>query len=192
MVARVWTLPNILTAGRILAAPVLLAFFLLFERSIAAPLALALFVLAALTDFVDGWIARRFDMGSAVGRMLDPIADKAMVIVCLMLLMALYAEPALPWELALPAVLIALREVLVSGLREFLGAVKLSVTQLAKWKTTAQLAAVGLLLAALPGAIGPVLYPWGIALLWIAAVLTLLSGWDYFRKGVAHIAAREE
>ncbi|MEO1531816.1 MAG: CDP-diacylglycerol--glycerol-3-phosphate 3-phosphatidyltransferase [Pseudomonadota bacterium] len=192
MAARVWTIPNMLTVGRILAAPMLLALFLLFERSTAAPFALALFVVAALTDFVDGWIARRFDMGSAVGRMLDPIADKAMVIVCLMLLMALHADPALPWELSLPAVLIALREVLVSGLREFLGAVKLSVTQLAKWKTTAQLVAVGLLLAALPGAFGPALYPLGIGLLWIAAVLTLLSGWDYFRKGVAHIAAREE
>ncbi|MEM7499225.1 MAG: CDP-diacylglycerol--glycerol-3-phosphate 3-phosphatidyltransferase [Pseudomonadota bacterium] len=200
--ARIWTIPNILTAARILAAPGLVVVFLLLERPVAEPLGVTLFVLAALTDFIDGWVARRFGMASAVGKMLDPIADKAMAIVALMLLVALHATPvaggglALAWELTLPATAIVLREVLVAGLREYLGDVKLAVTPLAKWKTTAQLVAIGVLLAALPGAGGAVfgasLYHAGIVLLWIAAALTLASGWDYFRKGLAHIHAREE
>ncbi|MEO1721395.1 MAG: CDP-diacylglycerol--glycerol-3-phosphate 3-phosphatidyltransferase [Pseudomonadota bacterium] len=192
MIGGIWNIPNILTMGRILAAPLLILLFLVFEERTAAPIALALFTIAALTDFIDGWVARRFDMSSPIGQMLDPIADKAMVLIALMLLLALHAGQGLPWLLALPVTAIVLREVLVSGLREYLGDVKLPVTRLAKWKTTAQLVATGLLLAALPGAIGPALHPAGLAVLWIAAGLTLISGWDYFRKGLGHVAARKE
>lgn len=140
-----WTIPNILTIIRVLAAPLIAVVFLALPRPMADWAALILFVGAALTDWVDGWIARRYDQGSPFGKMLDPIADKAMVIIALAVLFALLG---FNWFYALPAALILLREVLVSGLREFLGNVKLDVTRLAKWKTTMQMIAIATLLGA--------------------------------------------
>jgi len=204
----IWTVPNILTMARVLAAPCVALSFAVFERPFADWLAFFLFTGAAFTDFVDGWYARKYNQTSAFGKMLDPIADKAMVIIALFSLAVLYG---VNWWFAIPATVILLREVLVSGLREYLGSIKLDVTNLAKWKTTAQMFAIGgLFLAAgantyldiveVPAAGdlaarkmkiarvggGPLFYA-SIGLLWIAGLLTLMTGWDYFSKGMRYI-----
>ena len=201
----IWTIPNILTMGRILAAPCVALVFVVFERPLADWLAFGLFVGAALTDFLDGWLARRLGQISEIGKMLDSIADKVLVIVALMVLVAMTSKPgpSLDPLIAIPAVVIASREVLISGVREFLGDVKLPVTQIAKWKTTVQMLAIGgyLLIGALNehrlmvGGKNPFadieLKMVCLALLLVATLLTILSGIDYFRKGLAHIRARE-
>ncbi len=141
-----WTLPNILTMLRLLAAPGLAVMFLYFTRPYADWFALVLFVGAALTDWLDGHLARSWKQVTKVGTMLDPIADKAMVVIALMVIVG-YSSMS-PW-LVLPATVILFREVFVSGLREFLGdtAGTLKVTRLAKWKTTAQMIAIAVLFA---------------------------------------------
>ena len=141
-----WTLPNILTVLRLVAAPALAVMFLYFNRPYADWFALILFVGAALTDWVDGYLARAWQQESRLGAMLDPIADKAMVVIALMVIVG-YSSMS-PW-LVLPATVILFREVFVSGLREFLGntAGTLKVTKLAKWKTTAQMIAIAVLFA---------------------------------------------
>jgi len=181
------TLPNLLTMGRVAAAPLFGIVFLFGTGQAAHWIAFALFTAAALTDFLDGWLARRLDRISALGRMLDPIADKAMVVVALAALMHLSGYSA--W-IVLPALAILLREVLISGLREFLGAIKLPVTRLAKWKTTAQMLGVaGLLLAGATASGGLRLA--AVLMLWLAALLTVVSGWDYFRQALPHLQERD-
>ncbi|MEM8740455.1 MAG: CDP-diacylglycerol--glycerol-3-phosphate 3-phosphatidyltransferase [Pseudomonadota bacterium] len=181
------TLPNLLTLMRILAAPALALILMLAQSPAAFLWAFMLFAVAAFTDFLDGWLARRLKAVSAMGRMLDPIADKVMVVIALATLMAVTGpSPAL----VLPCVAIFLREVLISGLREFLGDVKLPVTFAAKAKTTVQMLAIGglLLAGALPAA------AWlqfaALALLWIAAGLTILTGIDYLRQAGPHLKGR--
>jgi cardiolipin synthase (CMP-forming) len=139
-----WTLPNILTAGRLLAAPGVAVMFLYFTRPYADWFALILFLTAAATDWIDGYLAREWKQETKMGAMLDPIADKAMVVIALMVIVG-YSSMS-PW-LVLPATVILFREVFVSGLREFLGDVAgtLKVTKLAKWKTTAQMVAIAIL-----------------------------------------------
>ena len=141
-----WTLPNILTVLRLLAAPGLAVMFLYFTRPYADWFALFLFVFAAVTDWFDGYLARAWKQESKFGAMLDPIADKAMVVIALLVVTGFSGMD--PWIL-LPATVILFREVFVSGLREFLGdtAGTLKVTQLAKWKTTAQMVALAVLFA---------------------------------------------
>ena len=141
-----WTLPNILTILRLLAAPAVAVMFLYFTRPYADWFALILFVSAAITDWFDGYLARSLKQVTKLGTMLDPIADKAMVVIALMVIVG-YSSMS-PW-LVLPATVILFREVFVSGLREFLGdtAGTLKVTQLAKWKTTAQMVAIAVLFA---------------------------------------------
>ena len=184
----IWNIPNLLTVFRVLAAPFVALAFAFFDKPLAGWIAFVLFTAAALTDFVDGWAARRWGQVSEMGKMLDPIADKAMVVVSLAALMGLIG---LDFWYVLPASAILVREVLVSGLREYLGDVKLPVTQLAKWKTTAQMFAIGALLL-----FQPTEPDWGpgmviaIGLLWIAAALTVVSGWDYFSKGAEVIRRR--
>lgn len=184
----IWNVPNTLTVFRVLAAPLIALVFAFFDKPVAGWLAFVLFVTAALTDFLDGWVARRWEQVSEMGKMLDPIADKAMVVVALAALTGLIG---LNFWYILPAAAILVREVLVSGLREYLGDVKLPVTELAKWKTLVQMFAIGALLLFQPG--GPV---WGvgmilaIVLLWIAAGLTVITGWDYFSKGAEILRRR--
>lgn len=139
-----WTLPNILTVLRLLAAPAVAIIFIAVQRPYADWIALTLFVVAALTDFLDGYLARRWQQESNFGRMLDPIADKAMVVIALTVLTAL---SHLAYWVVIPAVIIMFREIFVSGLREFLGdrASYLKVTKLAKWKTTFQMIAIATL-----------------------------------------------
>ena len=184
----IWTVPNVLTCFRVLAAPCVALVFVIFARPMADWLAFALFVVAALTDYVDGWLARKWNQISEIGKMLDPIADKAMVVIALAVLTGLVG---VIWWFVVPVAAILLREVLVSGLREYLGDVKLPVTPLAKWKTATQMVAIGWLLFFLPGASGPgVGTALGVALLWAAALLTVVTGWDYFQKGLAVLHAR--
>lgn len=139
-----WTIPNILTAIRLVAAPMVALMFLYFTRPYADWFALILFVSAALTDWLDGYLARSWRQETKLGAMLDPIADKAMVVIALMVIIGFSSWSG--W-LVLPATVILFREVFVSGLREFLGdtAGTLKVTKLAKWKTTLQMFAIAVL-----------------------------------------------
>ncbi len=214
------TIPNILTILRLLAAPAIAVMFLYFHRPWADWFALILFVGAAITDWFDGYLARSWAQESKLGAMLDPIADKAMVLIALMVIVG-YSSMS-PW-LVLPATFIVFREVFVSGLREYLGDVAgtLKVTKLAKWKTTAQMVAIACLFAQgvfehylgmsvfgmdeamvadiLAGREEDLLGLWwkyegmiwagrlGLWLLWLAAALTLITGYDYFRKSVPYL-----
>jgi len=184
--SKVWNLPNLLTYGRIVAVP-LVAGLLMWGGLNARWWALGIYIVAAITDFLDGYLARRWQQQSSLGRMLDPIADKVLVAV---VLLVLSADGILFGGHIWAAIIILSREVLVSGLREYLGELQVSVpvTKIAKWKTTLQLLAVGFLIA---GPAGDVFYPhvtqFGIAMLWIAAGLTLYSGYDYFRAGIRHV-----
>ncbi len=143
----IWTVPNLLTIARLLAAPAFALVFVVLPRPLADWVALVLFIGAALTDYLDGWLARRWAQVTDFGRMLDPIADKAMVVIALAVLLGLSGLNPL---VVVPAAVILFREVFVSGLREFLGADagRLKVTRLAKWKTTAQMVAIPALLLA--------------------------------------------
>ncbi|SCW33047.1 CDP-diacylglycerol--glycerol-3-phosphate 3-phosphatidyltransferase [Ancylobacter rudongensis] len=186
-----FSLPNLLTYGRCVAVPLVAA--CLFWSDILEGgvwlrwVAVVIYVVAAVTDFFDGYLARAWQQQSAIGRMLDPIADKLLVSASLLMLAS--DGTIRGWSLW-AAVVILCREILVSGLREFLAELRVSVpvTRLAKWKTTAQLVAVGVLLA---GPAADLLVPgitlFGIGLLWIAALLTLYTGWDYFRAGARHL-----
>ncbi|HMT14262.1 MAG TPA: CDP-diacylglycerol--glycerol-3-phosphate 3-phosphatidyltransferase [Aestuariivirga sp.] len=184
--SKVWNLPNILTYGRIAAVP-LVAGLLMWGGNGARWLALAIYIVAAITDFLDGYLARLWQQQSALGRMLDPIADKVLVSV---VLLVLSADGILFGGHIWAAIIILAREVLVSGLREFLGELQVSVpvTQIAKWKTTVQLIAIGFLIAGPAGdQIVPVVTRLGIIGLWVAAALTLYTGYDYFRAGIRHV-----
>jgi cardiolipin synthase len=188
-----FNLPNLLTYARILAVPlIVLCFFLegrLRSSDFARWSALALFVAASITDYLDGYLARIWKQTSNIGKMLDPIADKLLVATCLLLLAADTDRTIAGWSLW-AAIIILCREILVSGLREYLAALKVSVpvTQLAKWKTTMQMFAIGFLLAG-PAAdkLVPYVTQTGIVLLWLSAIVTLYTGWDYFRAGLKHI-----
>jgi cardiolipin synthase (CMP-forming) len=184
-------LPNLLTYGRIAAVPLVAACLFgvtIFEAGLWLRwVALTIFVLAALTDWLDGWAARAYGEQSSLGKMLDPIADKLLVGACLLMLAA--DTTIRGWSLW-AAFVILCREILVSGLREYLAELRVSVpvSRLAKWKTTLQLVAIGFLLA---GPAGEEILPGtthiGLTLLWTAAVLTLYTGFDYFRAGLLHI-----
>jgi cardiolipin synthase len=186
-----FSLPNLLTYGRCVAVPVVAG--CLFWSDILQGglwlrwLALALFVAAAVTDFFDGYLARAWSQQSAIGRMLDPIADKLLVSTCLLMLAS--DGTIRGWSLW-AAIVILCREILVSGLREFLAELRVSVpvSRLAKWKTAMQLVAVGVLIA---GPAGEKVLPGvsflGLTLLWVSAVLTLYTGYDYFRAGARHL-----
>lgn len=214
-----WTIPNILTVFRLIAAPMVAILFLYFNRPIADWFALILFLGAAITDFFDGYLARLWKQESRFGAMLDPIADKAMVVIALAVIVALSGMD--PW-LLLPATVILFREVFVSGLREYLGGtVEIKVTFLAKLKTTVQMLAIAVLFskglivnyyagftdgmdgafvdAVLAGEIEDInhlrfwdsLADWsryaGRILLWIAAIMTAITGWDYFRQSLPYL-----
>jgi cardiolipin synthase len=189
--ARPLALPNILTYGRIAAVPVVVA--LMYWQSIAGgPLwlrwvALALFIAAGVTDILDGYFARAWEQQSSLGLMLDPIADKLLVSSCLLMLAA--EETIRGWTL-FAAVVILCREILVSGLREYLAELRVGVpvTRLAKWKTTGQMVAIGFLIAGEAGdRILPVTTEIGIWLLWLSAILTLYTGYDYMRAGLRYM-----
>ena len=182
-------LPNLLTLSRIAAIPLLVALVALHSPWGDAA-ACFVFSIAAITDYFDGKIARQRQTVSGLGRMLDPIADKLLVAAALVLLAGLGRLPGLSLY---PAILIMLREIMVSGLREYLAEIRigLPVTKLAKWKTGFQMGALGTLLAGETGAAVlhlsflPVALI-GEAMLWTAAALTLVTGWDYLMAGLRH------
>lgn len=182
----VWSLPNLLTYGRLATVPIVSG-LILWGGDAARWTAVLIFVAAAVTDFFDGYLARKWGQQSALGRMLDPIADKVLVAA---VLLVLAAESTVAGAHIWAAIIILSREVLVSGLREFLAELQVSVpvTAVAKWKTTVQLLAVGFLIAGPAGdKIVPVVTSLGLAGLWIAAALTLYTGYDYFRAGIIYV-----
>ena len=215
-----WTIPNILTTLRLLAAPGVAVMFLYFARPWADWFALVLFLGAAITDYFDGYLARLWKQESRIGAMLDPIADKAMVVIALLVITGYSGMD--PW-LILPATVILFREIFVSGLREYLGnkSRTLAVTALAKWKTTAQMVAIAVLFGAMgleyireqalarnraliaemqatgiteevnlltvANFGGEMVWTLGLVLIWIAAALTFITGWDYLRKAMPHL-----
>lgn len=180
-------LPNVLTYLRIAAVPALVSCFFLVRGDLSYWLAVGIFVAAAITDFFDGYLARAWKQQSSLGRMLDPIADKLLVATSLLLMV----ERGIigDWS-TWAAVVILCREILVSGLREFLAELQVSVpvTQLAKWKTTLQLIAIGILLSGPAGdKLVSGMQTMGLACLWVSAIVTLYTGYDYFRAGVHHL-----
>lgn len=187
-----WSLPNLLTYGRIAAIPAVVALLFWPWDDWARWTALTIYVIAAVTDWLDGWIARAWSQQSAIGRMLDPIADK--LLVCALLLMLVHTDTIQGWSIW-AAIVILCREILVSGLREFLAELRVSVpvSKVAKWKTTAQLVALGFLVA---GPAGDQVLPHatqiGLGLLWVAAALTIYTGWDYFNAGIRHMVEEDE
>ena len=191
MASRAYNIPNLLTYARIVAVPIIvLCFFVegrLASSDFARWTALTLFAVASITDYLDGYLARIWNQTSNIGRMLDPIADKLLV-ASVLLLMA--ADGTIAGWSIWAAIVILCREILVSGLREYLAALKVAVpvTRIAKWKTTIQMVAIAFLLA---GPAGDKVLPYttemGIGLLWVAALLTMYTGYDYFKAGLKHM-----
>ena len=216
----IWNLPNLLTVMRLVAAPGIVIMFLYFSRPLADWIALVLFLVAAISDWFDGYLARRWNQESKFGEMLDPIADKAMVIIALLIITGFSRMNS--WVL-LPAAMIMFREVFVSGLREFLGksASLLTVTKLAKWKTALQMIAIATLFSQgifqyyleieewgmnknmLETAISEitteresltwmywgayVFWIFGVLFLWVAGILTFITGIDYLKKSLPYL-----
>lgn len=175
--------PNIITIARI-AAIIPIAALVMSGDTTARSIALFIYIAAAVSDWVDGYLARAWDQYSDLGRMLDPIADKMLVAI---LIAVLAWDRSLSGLDMVPAIAILFRETFIPGLREFLGnkTVVLPVTQLAKWKTTIQLVALAVVLA-------DPLIP-GLALvsdivLWIAGIITLWTGWQYLRASWPHLS----
>ena len=180
------SLPNLLTLSRILAIPLVVATFYVSGDS-ARWFCCALFSAAGITDWLDGHVARRWEQQSELGRFLDPIADKLLVSATLFMLTATGRLTGLT---ILPALVILCREILVSGLREYLAglSVGVPVSRLAKWKTMIQMMAIGWLIVGDAGwHVVPVVWI-GETLLWLAAILTMVTGYDYLRAGLSHIA----
>ncbi len=184
--ALVLSLPNVLTYMRILAVPAVVACLYGGASDGARWFALVLYVAACITDWLDGYLARVWQQQSDLGRMLDPIADKLLVGATLLVLTSDRTISGLAlWA----AVVILCREILVSGLREYLAElnVKIHVTQLAKWKTTLQMIALGVLIAGPAGdRVIAHTSETGLVLLWVAAGLTLVTGYDYLKAAVRH------
>ncbi|MEN3931239.1 CDP-diacylglycerol--glycerol-3-phosphate 3-phosphatidyltransferase [Microvirga sp. W0021] len=186
-----FNLPNILTYGRLVAVPLVFGLLFWYGQGEQRWWAFGVFALAGITDYFDGYFARAYSQQSALGRMLDPIADKLLIAACLLILVA---DGTIAGLAIWAAVIILCREILVSGLREFLAELKVSVpvSKVAKWKTTAQILAVGFLIA---GDAGETILPGtkliGTVLLWVSALLTLFTGWDYFKAGIVHVIDQE-
>jgi len=179
------SLPNLLTLSRILAVP-LLVFMLWGPTWIGSALAFVIFCVAGITDYFDGYLARARGTVSKLGQFLDPIADKIMVAAVIVMLIA---ERSISGINVIAGLIILLREIAVSGLREFLASASVSVpvSRLAKWKTTFQMVALGALI--LEGAVGNLLpaHEVGLICLWLAAAMTLMTGYDYLRVGLKHM-----
>ena len=178
--------PNWMTILRIMVAPVIAVLIWLDDVKTGYMPALTLFVLASISDFIDGWMARRLGVVSKLGAMLDPIADKVLIGTCLVSLAHVTEDG---WWFILPVIIIMTREFLISGLREFMAgrSVKMPVSVLAKWKTTLQLVAIGFLIGAPVFPSLPMANPIGLALLWAAALVTAQTGFVYYRGVLKHV-----
>lgn len=180
------TLPNILTLSRIFAVPLLVGLLWWPQWAAGYAIAFVLYCIVGFTDYLDGYLARSQGTVSKLGVFLDPIADKIMVAAVILMLASTRDIGGVH---LIAGLVILLREIMVSGLREFLGSLRVSVpvSRLAKWKTTLQLVALGALILA--GAVPDYAFVRvvGLASLWGAAVLTLVTGWDYLRVGLRHM-----
>ena len=185
------TLPNLLTLSRILAVPILV--FLLWRPTpIDYGITFVLYCVVGITDYFDGYLARAQGQISRLGQFLDPIADKIMVAAVIVMLIAsrkMSGEPIIHGLHIIPALVILLREIIVSGLREFLAPLNVSVpvSALAKWKTTFQLVSLGALILGGAFPAEAWIHSVGLGSLWAAAVLTLVTGYDYLRIGLKHM-----
>ena len=180
------TIPNALTLFRILVIPIVIAFFY-WETEVGSWFAAICFSLACLSDYLDGYFARLLRQETSFGVFLDPVADKLLVCATLLMLAGFHRIHGLS---LIPAVVILCREILVLSLREFLAqtAISMPVSVLAKWKTALQMCAIGFLILGNPF---PDLLPLPMIstiALWIAALLTLVTGYDYMRQGLDKIA----
>ena len=179
------SLPNLLTLLRIGLIPLVIATFYL-DGAAYRWIALALYSIACITDYFDGYLARHFDEVSPLGRFLDPIADKLLIAAVILMLAG---DGRITGLVLLPGLVILCREILVSGLREYLAEIRvpLPVSKLAKWKTVIQMLALGFLIV---GEAGPAVIPVqaiGETGLWVAALLTLITGYDYLQRGLKHM-----
>lgn len=187
-------IPNLLTYYRLLATVFFGLVYVIFPSPTADIWALFFFVTGAITDYLDGYLARKWEQVSELGRMLDPIADKAIVLIALAILMGLFDGYI---YLTIPVIFIIFREVLVSGMREFLGdkAKGLQVTKLAKWKTMLQMVAIALLIFAhlllTSGSEsgGESALVAGLVVLWASTIVTVITGADYFQKAIKLLGA---
>jgi CDP-diacylglycerol--glycerol-3-phosphate 3-phosphatidyltransferase/cardiolipin synthase len=187
------TLPNLLTLSRIFAVPILMVLLWYPGWRLGYVLGFVLYCVVGITDYLDGYLARAQGTVSKLGIFLDPIADKIMVGAVIVMLITTgggpLGEPIIHGWTVIPALVILLREIAVSGLREFLAQLMVSVpvSALAKWKTTFQMVSLGALIlaGAVPGELW--VHQTGVVALWAAAVLTLLTGWDYLRVGLKHM-----
>jgi len=188
------TLPNMLTLSRIVAVPLLVWLMWWPDWRMGYGIAFGLYCLMGFTDYFDGYLARSSGAVSKLGQFLDPIADKIMVAAVILILV--HNGDVHGWHM-IAALVILLREIAVSGLREFLAGLKVSVpvSELAKWKTTFQLVSLGslILMGGAPDFAIPFTGGWvnpasvGFTTLWAAAVLTLVTGYDYLRVGLKHM-----
>ena len=182
-------IPNILTIGRIILVPILIGTYYL-PGAMGDWIPFFIFILASFTDFLDGLLARLYKEESKLGELLDPVADKIIITSALILLVM---DNTIEGYEVIAAIIIMIREILISGLREFLAKVQVAVpvTTLAKYKTFIQMFAIATLLT---GNSGNQLLNFGdynahsigVVLLWLAAFLTLYTGYDYVRKGINH------
>ncbi len=198
-------LPNILTISRVVVIPIIILLFLI-PCDEAKVLVGALFIIASITDYFDGYFARSMHITSSFGRFLDPIADKLLVVSTLFMIAATQGDTYYGAKFfgsnalfAIPAIIIICREIIVSGLREYLAELKVGVpvTRLAKWKTGVQMTAIPFIIFGfLSNKSFPILYVFedyntfayiGTILLWIAAVLTMITGWDYLKSGLKYM-----
>jgi cardiolipin synthase (CMP-forming) len=179
------SLPNLLTLSRIVAVPLLVA-LLWVPGAVTYGAAFVLYAVIGFTDYLDGYLARKMGTASKLGAFLDPVADKILVAAVLLMLVARGAIGG--WHV-IAAIAILLREIMVSGLREYLAGsqIRVPVSKLAKWKTTFQMVALGALILAVAAPHLPWVLWIGLGSLWLAAVLTLVTGWDYLRIGLRHM-----
>lgn len=183
--AKIYTIPNIITFIRIILIPIIL--YLLFsENPNIVLLAGGLFIISSISDYFDGYLARVLNQSSKLGTLLDPIADKLLIASVIVVLVDTNVISNLH---VIPAIIILLREIAISGLREFLAKMNtdMPVSILAKYKTTFQMVSLSILIISLGFQLNDFLWNLGLVTLWIAAIITLLSGYNYMAKGLKHI-----
>lgn len=185
------TLPNLLTLSRIFTVPILVGLLWWPKWHFGYGVGFCVYCLIGITDYFDGYLARAHGTVSKLGIFLDPIADKIMVAAVLLVLTAKgwLHGPVVGDFHVIAGLIILLREIAVSGLREFLAGIQVSmpVSRLAKWKTALQFVALGALILAGAFPAEQWIHLTGLASLWAAAILTVITGWDYLRVGVRHM-----
>jgi cardiolipin synthase (CMP-forming) len=181
--SHIWNIPNILTLLRVLITPVIVTTFYFDDLILAHRIAAGLFLFGSITDFLDGFLARRFSAQSNLGRIFDPIADKLMVGSVLLMLVYFHRVNVIP------CLLILGREFAVSGLREFLGMLKISlpVSKIAKWKTVFQMISLSLILLGSKGSGWMLMDYVGSFAIWITAIFTLATGYSYIVAAITFV-----